>query len=88
MGVVRRSSRNNHHPEKDGADGHKRAGDSVQVVRGVLAAAGFRFRGRVRAAPWITRREPHDGGEKGGEGDEKGGVEGTYRQPATASPSP
>ena len=105
MGVVRRSSRNNHHPEKDGADGHKRAGDAVQVVRGVLAV-GFRLRksqvvacGGVRvqvraAAPWIARRETHEGGEKGGEkrgeGDEKGGVEGKHRhrQPAAASPTP
>ena len=48
-----------------------------------------RVRVPVRAAPWIARREPPDGDEKGGKGGEKGRAEGTYRQPAVAaSPTP
>ena len=90
-------------PEKDGVDGHKRAGDAVQVVRGGVLALGVRKsqarkcadlvlvstrdRAQVRAAPWIVRREQHDGGEKSGEGDENGRVEGTYRQPVAGSPT-
>ena len=31
---------------------------------------------------------PHDSSEKGGEGGEKGGVEGMYRQPVATSPTP
>jgi hypothetical protein len=79
-------------PEKDDADGHKRAGDDAVQVRGALAL-GFRnpqawnfvvlnlYRAQVRAAPWIARREPHNGGEKGR-------AEGTHRQPVMASPTP
>ena len=75
-----------HHPEKDGADGHsKRAGEAVQVVHGSRRRANTRVRVQVRAAPWIARSEPHDGGEKGGE---KGRTEGPYRQPVAASPTP
>ena len=53
-----------------------------------LARSGPRVRAQVRAAPWIARREPHDGGEKGGKGGEKGGVEVMYRQPVATSPTP
>ena len=75
-----------HHPEKDGADGHsKREGEAVQVVHGSRRRANTRVRVQVRAAPWIARSEPHDGGAKGGE---KGRTEGTYRQPVAASPTP
>ena len=52
-----------------------------------------RVRVEVQAAPWVARREPHDGDEKGGGGGEKvgekGRTEGTYRQPVVAaSPTP